>query len=152
MVRRASTQALAEPSKASLTSTLPVFGPPPKLRRRLPARMSSLSLRYQHSRIRPVFSGCGRRVEDTLNDLRSGRAAVKDLPPIQVHHKGGTERGALCTIRSVHRSSGLQVIVGDSKDGEEPWYFSLNNRRLWVLKALRAEGGLGPANTGEPGN
>ena len=44
------------------------------------------------------------------------------------------------------------MIVGDSKDGEEPWYFSLNNRRLWVLKALRAEGGLGPANTGEPGN
>ena len=42
------------------------------------------------------------------------------------------------------------MIVGDSKDGDEPWYFSLNNRRLWVLKALRAEGGLGPANTGEP--
>ena len=34
----------------------------------------------------------------------------------------------------------LQVIAGpvDEVDGL-PWYFSLNNRRLWVLKQLREE-------------
>lgn len=32
-----------------------------------------------------------------------------------------------------------QVIVGPD-DGEGPWYFSLNNRRLWVFKRLREEG------------
>lgn len=45
----------------------------------------------------------------------------------------------------------IQVIVGQnnnnhggSKESNEPWYFSLNNRRLWVLKRLRDEGLLEP--------
>jgi hypothetical protein len=34
----------------------------------------------------------------------------------------------------------IQVIVGpDENDGKGPWYFSLNNRRLWVLKRCREE-------------
>lgn len=32
-----------------------------------------------------------------------------------------------------------QVIIGPETD-EGPWYFSLNNRRLWVFKRLREEG------------
>lgn len=32
-----------------------------------------------------------------------------------------------------------QVIVGP-EDEDGPWYFSLNNRRLWVLKQCRDEG------------
>lgn len=32
-----------------------------------------------------------------------------------------------------------QVIVGPETE-EGPWYFSLNNRRLWVLKRCREEG------------
>ena len=32
-----------------------------------------------------------------------------------------------------------QVIVGP-EDQDGPWYFSLNNRRLWVLKRCREEG------------
>ena len=73
-------------------------------------------VRYQHSRIRPFFSGCGRRVEDTLEEIRQGKMRPSDLPPIQ-------------------------VLLGpvDQKTGE-PWYFSLNNRRLWVLKRCREEG------------
>ena len=35
----------------------------------------------------------------------------------------------------------MQVIIGpESNDGLGPWYFSLNNRRLWVLKRCREEG------------
>jgi hypothetical protein len=73
-------------------------------------------VRYQHARIRPIFSGCGRRVEDTLEEIRQGKMKPSDLPPIQ-------------------------VLLGpmDPKTGE-PWYFSLNNRRLWVLKRCRDEG------------
>lgn len=73
-------------------------------------------VRYQHARIRPFFSGCGRRVEDTLNEIRQGKMKASDLPPIQ-------------------------VLLGpiDDETGE-PWYFSLNNRRLWVLKRCREEG------------
>jgi hypothetical protein len=71
-------------------------------------------IRFQHARIRPLFSGCSRPVEQTLTDIREGKLKPEELPPIQ-------------------------VIVGPEEDGER-WYFSLNNRRLWVLKRCREEG------------
>ena len=75
--------------------------------------------RFQHSKIRPYFSGCGRSVEKTLEDIKEGTAKISDIPPIQ-------------------------VLVGDESMDDDlgPWYFSLNNRRLWVLKRLREEGYL----------
>jgi len=66
--------------------------------------------RFQHSKIRPIFSGCSRNVRDVLEDIKSGRTDLEELPSIL-------------------------VLIGD--DG---WYYSLNNRRLWILKQLR-EGG-----------
>ena len=78
-------------------------------------------IRFQYSRIRPVFSGCGRSVQATLDDIREGRLLPSDLPPIQ-------------------------VLAGPAAEGGQ-WYFSLNNRRLWVLKRCREEGLLGPGNT-----
>lgn len=41
-------------------------------------------VRFQHSRLRPYFSGCGRSVVQTLDDLRQGKLQPSDLPPIQV--------------------------------------------------------------------
>jgi hypothetical protein len=41
-------------------------------------------VRFQHSRIRPSFSGCGRSVEETLESIRNKELAPSDLPPIQV--------------------------------------------------------------------
>jgi hypothetical protein len=41
-------------------------------------------IRFQHSRIRPHFSGCGRHLNDTLESIRSGGLRAEDLPPIQV--------------------------------------------------------------------
>jgi hypothetical protein len=67
-------------------------------------------IRFQHARIRPYFSGCGRSLVATLDEIREGRLKPSDLPPIQ-------------------------VLVGP-----DDWYFSLNNRRLWVLKRCREEG------------
>ncbi|KAL9182550.1 hypothetical protein ACHAXT_013202 [Thalassiosira profunda] len=78
--------------------------------------VSPSRVRYQHSRIRPHFSGCGRRVTDTLDEIREGKLEPGDLPPIQV------------------------LIGPDAGDGCGPWYFSLNNRRLWVLKQCHKEG------------
>lgn len=76
-------------------------------------------IRFQHSRIRPFFSGCGRSVEGTLEEIRNGTTPLSALPPIQVLVGGGH---------------------GNNDNVDEPWYFSLNNRRLWVLKRLREEG------------
>lgn len=71
-------------------------------------------IRFTHARIRPYFTGCGRRVEDTLADIVAGKMSVNDLPKITVILNQGT-------------------------------YFSLNNRRLYVLKDLRLRGLL-PGN------
>ena len=42
-------------------------------------------------------------------------------------------------VRSYLPLNKTQVIVGP-EDNDGPWYFSLNNRRLWVLKRCRDEG------------
>jgi hypothetical protein len=72
-------------------------------------------VRFAHSRVRPVFSGCGRRLEETLQLLRDKRLAPEKLPTIT-------------------------VIEGPPGADGEPWFFSLNNRRLWVLKQAHKEG------------
>ncbi|CAN0045830.1 unnamed protein product [Ascophyllum nodosum] len=76
-------------------------------------------VRYAHSKIKPVFSGCGRTIEQTLSEIRNGETKPSDLPMIT-------------------------VLVGpaDPRDGET-CFFSLNNRRLFVFKACREEGLLG---------
>jgi hypothetical protein len=71
---------------------------------------------FTHARIRPFFSGCGRRLVDTLEELENGEMKLESLPQITI----------LATPTS-------------ASDGQ---YFSLNNRRLWVLKQLRSKGKL----------
>ncbi len=65
-----------------------------------------LQLRFAHSRIRPVFSGCGREVTGTLEEIRVGSLSVCELPIITVIE------GPLMDINSGSR-----------------WYFTMNNRR-----------------------
>jgi hypothetical protein len=69
-------------------------------------------IRFQHSRIRPIFSSCGRTIEETLNEIRSGKIKPCDIPPIQ-------------------------VLINPSQGN---WYFTLNNRRLYVFKKCLDEG------------
>jgi len=67
-------------------------------------------VRFTHSKIRPIFTGCGKRIEETLTEIREGVTMVSDLPLITVI------------------------------EGADGLLFSLNNRRLYVLKQLRQEG------------
>eukprot|EP01061_Rhynchopus_euleeides_P009985 TRINITY_DN19307_c0_g1_i1.p1 TRINITY_DN19307_c0_g1~~TRINITY_DN19307_c0_g1_i1.p1 ORF type:complete len:374 (+),score=115.73 TRINITY_DN19307_c0_g1_i1:105-1226(+) len=69
---------------------------------------------FTHARIRPQFS-CGRRIEDTIEDVATGKITVEDLPPIT-------------------------LIASMTPCGLGPPYFSLNNRRLYTLKNLRERG------------
>lgn len=71
-------------------------------------------IRFTHSRIRPYFTGCGKRVEDTLDDLIHRRIKISDIPIITV------------------------IPVKNSRN--EVVYYSLNNRRLYVFKALATMG------------
>ena len=69
---------------------------------------------FTHSRVRPFFSGCGRRLVDTLKDLEEGSMKLETLPQI--------------------------TILSTPTSATDGIYFSLNNRRLWVLKSLKAKG------------
>lgn len=107
-------------------------------------------IRFQHSRIRPVFSGCGRSVVGTLEEIRHGRLSPSDLPPILVivgrpetneftaTMVGDDDEDDVSGRRSGRRRK--QQPRNASLAGSQTWYFSLNNRRLWVLKRCREEG------------
>lgn len=64
---------------------------------------------------RTTFSGCGRKVESTLQDIIDGTLKPGDLPFI--------------------------TVMRDPATGH---LFSINNRRLWVLKRCKERGLLGP--------
>lgn len=64
---------------------------------------------HTHSRIRNTFSGCGKKVEDTLSNLLDRKIKVSELPSITVEFDGKN-------------------------------YYSLNNRRLYVIKKCKEYG------------
>ena len=66
-------------------------------------------IRFTHSKVFPNFSGCGVTLEETLRRLLCGEMDITKLPKITV----------------VQSSTHPNV------------YYTLNNRRLWVLKELR---------------
>ncbi|EDQ89460.1 uncharacterized protein MONBRDRAFT_7918 [Monosiga brevicollis MX1] len=73
-------------------------------------------IRFAHARIKPMFSGCGRTLAQTLEELRDGTTKVTDIPTVTV------------------------MVRPDDDPTLPAWYYSLNNRRLYVFKQLREEG------------
>ena len=92
---------------------------------------------YTFGRVRSTFSGCGRALEETLEEIQRGRLRPSELPPIAVithdvvvrqddedsdeddgrrKRRGGKSSSARAKAKTVRR------------------YYSMNNRRLWVLK------------------
>ncbi len=72
-------------------------------------------------------------MQETLDAIKSGEMQVSDLPPIQVLVG---ENGNGNNFQKDDNSN------ENHNQGQEEWFFSLNNRRLWVLKRLREEGFL----------
>ena len=68
---------------------------------------------FTHSRIRPVFTGCNKRIADTVDEIVQGVIKVSDLPMI--------------------------TVVSGEQNGQT-FYYSLNNRRLFTLKLIRQLG------------
>lgn len=79
------------------------------------AEMSPAAIYFTHSRIRKQFSGCAKEVQETLDEIVDGKLCPTALPFITVITYGRDE------------------------------YFSINNRRLWVLKECQQRGLL-PGN------
>ncbi|WOO82277.1 uncharacterized protein LOC62_04G005773 [Vanrija pseudolonga] len=113
---------------------------------------------FTHARIRPVFTGCNKRIEETLEEILSGQTKIEDVPYITVIENFETPAPA----PAGGSSKGKKGRRGDSDDEEEerggkrkgrgkaapaaasappaPYYFSLNNRRLYLFKTLKAMG------------
>jgi len=117
-------------------------------------------IRFAYSRVRPVFSGCGRRLEDTIAALVEGTLTPDALPAITCiagghapasndgHDsasdddggEGGHRRGRGGKKRAGGKASKHQRASRSTAD-PQIWYFSLNNRRLYCLKAWADAGG-----------
>jgi len=69
---------------------------------------------FTHSKVYPSFSGCGKKIVDTIDEILDGKIAAKDLPMITVHPCSSNPEA----------------------------FFSLNNRRLYVFKELMRLGRL----------
>lgn len=65
---------------------------------------------FTHSKIRQRFTGCGKLLEETYQELSSNPLLIDRLPKIKVIY-----------------------------DPEKDIYYSMNNRRLWVFKKLYNE-------------
>ena len=134
-------------------------------------------IRFAYSRVRPVFSGCGRKLEDTVAALVEGRLSSEALPTITCiegghataasrrsfgkwndladasdedgagrrRGRGRSGEGKRAGKGPKQRGSNLAASdEGGSSDGTSSaslWYFSLNNRRLYCLKAAADAGG-----------
>jgi len=118
---------------------------------------------FTHARVRPVFTGCNKRIMETLEEIESGVTRVEDIPYITVienfevapesaAEKGGKSGGG----KGKGGKKGKRR--GDSSDDDDgpspppkskpaaagadaqPFYFSLNNRRLYLFKTLKSRG------------
>lgn len=72
---------------------------------------------FTHAKISRSFSGCGRLINDTILEITDGRTSIDQIPTITV------------------------LQCGDKSDNSSA-FFTLNNRRLYVLKHLRSIGFL----------
>ena len=127
---------------------------------------------YTYGKLLPYFSGCGRTLQGTLDQIVSGEMTAADLPAIAVisaevsvggdkaggdKEKGGgdddgwssEEEGRGKRGKGKRRGGGGGGASGNAKRApeKETRFYSTNNRRLWVLKQCEERGLLGPEGT-----
>ena len=92
---------------------------------------------YTFGRVRSTFSGCGRALEDTLEEIQRGRLRPSELPPIAVitHDvvvQEDEDEDSDGDDGRRKRRGGKSSARAKAKTVRR--YYSMNNRRLWVLK------------------
>lgn len=126
---------------------------------------------FAHSRVRPVFTGCNKLIETTIQEIVDGVTTINDIPYITVIENIDVEIPPLnasndANPRKKGNKKGQRGHRGDDDDQDEeipyvpttkkgqkkhaseppstgqpaPFYVSLNNRRLFMFKKLRAMG------------
>lgn len=117
---------------------------------------------FTHARVRPVFTGCNKRIQETLDEIVSGQTKISDIPYITVIENFEAPASASADASEEEEEDGGRKRkkggAGGGKKGpggkgkgakgkgaaaaEEPapFYFSLNNRRLFLFKTLKERG------------
>lgn len=141
--------------------------------------MDPATIYFTHARVRPVFTGCNKQIQQTLDEILRGETKIEDIPYITVIENfeeapapeplsgkkgkgGGGKGGAKKGRRKRGDSSGSEDEDDEAPRGGKkktaggkgagaggggagggelvPYYFSLNNRRLFLFKTLRDMG------------
>ncbi len=110
--------------------------------RRAPlARVRPSEIWFTFGRVNDRFSGCGRRLEETLEEIARGTLRADDLPPIAVVTHDVAEDDE---DESESDEDDRRRRRDRSKRKKKPTmvrrYYSMNNRRLWVLKRCEESG------------
>lgn len=135
--------------------------------------MDPYDIYFTHARVRPVFTGCNKMIQQTLDEIVRGETKIEDIPYITVIEnfeeapaapdtfgskkggkggKGGAKKGG----RRKRGDSSSEDEEDEPRGGKKktaggkgggggggelvPYYFSLNNRRLFLFKTLRDMG------------
>jgi hypothetical protein len=111
------------------------------------ARLRPSEIWYTFGRVRDRFSGCGRTLEETLEAIRDGALAVDDLPSIavvthdvDVDEASDDDDDDDDDDASRRRRRAARPSAANARPRTVRRYYSMNNRRLWVLKRCEALG------------
>lgn len=129
--------------------------------------MDPSTIYFTHARVRPVFTGCNKMIQQTLDEILRGETKIEDIPYITVIENFEEAPAAPDTFgakkggKASGGKKGGRRKRGDSSSDEEepaprgakkrttgggggadivPYYFSLNNRRLFLFKTLKDMG------------
>lgn len=115
---------------------------------------------FTHARVSEQFTGCNKRIQDTLEEFVRGETTLADIPFITVienfepvivddgktkKNGGAPQQKKANNKRSARKNAGASDDEDDTnwmaefdnvKTELKPFYFSLNNRRLFLFKNL----------------
>ncbi|TXT15307.1 uncharacterized protein COLE_01500 [Cutaneotrichosporon oleaginosum] len=105
---------------------------------------------FTHARVRPVFTGCNKRIQETLDEIVAGTTTLADIPYITVIENFEAPPSADASEdeeedgRRRKKGGGRKPKAKGRAEPAEatPFYFSLNNRRLFLFKTLKERGVL----------
>ncbi|KAJ1399087.1 hypothetical protein B484DRAFT_320227, partial [Ochromonadaceae sp. CCMP2298] len=119
-------------------------------------------VRFTHSRVRPYFTGCGKRIEETIAEIVEGLITISDLPLITVIESDGQlyslNNRRLYVIKHIQNLgliSTVEVFVKPALEREQKKYVpercSLQCRVMKEHVGVEGEEEVGEVEGGEGG-
>jgi len=115
-------------------------------------------IRFTHARIRPYFTGCGKKIEDTIQEIVDGITTVEDLPLITVIENDGEyfslNNRRLYTIKHFQglgllKKPTIQAFIKPALDREKTRYTAARCALQARIMLEREQGGESDEEAGE---